>query len=169
MRKTEIKIIFITICAVILTIASYSEGAIRPTITLIPNKAIVQSGKTQKFIVEKTGSITKNVKWYVKVDESLGNGDGTTTSFNLGNQNIQENSEVISVGGVNQTKNTDYTIDYVLGTVNFIITPPPNGVEITASYYAENGGTNVGTIDPTTGIYTAPVLLPQDPNPMQVL
>jgi len=168
MRKTEIKIIFVLICAVLLMIASYSEGAKKATITLIPKTAAVESGKTKKFVVKKTGGISKNVKWYVKIDESLGSGDGITTGFTLGNQNIQENSEVISVGGVKQIQNTDYTIDYVLGTVNFIITAPPNGIEITASYFAEGGSTNVGIID-GTGIYTAPDKAVLTSNPMRVV
>lgn len=165
MRK--IKIIFIFVFAVLLIIAFYSEGAIKPTITLIPKIVSLESEKTKIFTVKTTGKISKNVKWYVKVDESLGNGDGTITSFTLGNQNIQENTEVISVGGVKKTKATDYTIDYVMGTVNFIV-PPDISSEITASYYAENGGTKVGTIDATTGTYTAPAKEFLTSNPMEV-
>ncbi len=168
MKKTKIKIILIIVCAVLLTIVSYSQGAVKPKITLIPKTAIVQAGKTQKFVVRKTGAISKNVTWYVNVNESLGSGDGIQTSFTLENQNIEANTEVISVDGVKKIKDTDYTIDYVLRTVNFLI-PPANGLEITASYFVLGGTTKVGTIDTATGIYTAPINDFLTSNPMQVL
>jgi len=71
-----------------------------------------------------TGTIT---------DESVGTGDGTTTVFNLANNNIVTGSEKIYIDDSLKTKDTDYTINYDTGEITFT-TAPANGSTITADY-----------------------------------
>jgi len=100
---------------------------------------------TLKFI--RPGKLIVNAKTQV-TGESVGTGDGVTTTFTLADPPILENSETIYVDGVAQTKGTDYTIDYKTGQITFT-TAPVSGAVITADYtplyvLTVNGGIEAG-------------------------
>ena len=65
--------------------------------------------------------------------ETVGTGDGTTTTFYLADPPVLWHSETIYVDGVAQTRDTDYTIDYETGEITFA-TAPASGASITADY-----------------------------------
>ncbi|NIS80822.1 MAG: hypothetical protein GTO14_11565, partial [Anaerolineales bacterium] len=65
--------------------------------------------------------------------ESVGQGDDSTTVFNLEQPRLMCGSETIYLGGVPQTRFTDYTINYKTGQITFT-TAPGFGVAITADY-----------------------------------
>jgi len=65
--------------------------------------------------------------------ENVGTGDGNTKTFYLDNPPVVRDSETIYVDGVSQTKDTDYTIDYLTGKITFT-SAPPDGASITADY-----------------------------------
>ncbi len=61
--------------------------------------------------------------------ESVGTGDGTTKVFPLEYSPVVDESELIKVGGETQTLDTDYSINYLTGTITFEV-----GHEPAASY-----------------------------------
>lgn len=72
-------------------------------------------------------------KLYSITGENVGTGDGSTTQFTLAHIPVEEYSEIIYLDGVEQTRGTDYTIDYETGMITFS-TAPSSGVAITADY-----------------------------------
>jgi len=77
-----------------------------------------------------------DIVWLVAgkyVEETIGTGDGSTTTFYLTNTPVAENTEKIYVDGVLKTRGTDYTIDYTTGAVTFT-TAPAAGSVIKAEY-----------------------------------
>lgn len=70
--------------------------------------------------------------------EELGMGDGTKTEFQTQWSPIVENSETIKVDNTEQTKDTDYTIDYTTGDVVFLSgSIPGDGEAVTSDYSIE--------------------------------
>jgi len=81
-------------------------------------------------------------------NENVGTGDGSTTEFPLTYSSVLENSETIYVDGTEQTRNTDYTINYETGVITFT-SALANGASITADYTRRfkltiNGGVDAG-------------------------
>jgi len=69
------------------------------------------------------------------INESVGTGDGITTSFSLDNQNVVENSETVYVAGTAKTRNENYTINFNTGAIVFLTgSIPSSGQAITAHY-----------------------------------
>ena len=64
-------------------------------------------------------------------------GDGTTTVFNLSHGSIVQGSVTVTVDGVQQTEDTDYTVDYSAGTITFTTAPAAgtNNIVVDYSYY----------------------------------
>lgn len=96
--------------------------------------------------------------------EDCGNGTGSQTEFALDHSPVVENSETIYLEGVEQTRGTDYTMDYANGTIQFVAAPGSgesytvtadydyisaaaviNGAEVDDSAYVDNV-TIVGTV-----------------------
>lgn len=88
-------------------------------------------------------AITASYKYYTEAafkgdstlvrDEAVGTGDSKEKRFDLDRASIVSGSETIYVAGVAKTRDTDYTIDYERGTIDFE-TAPANGAAITADY-----------------------------------
>jgi hypothetical protein len=73
-------------------------------------------------------------------DEAVGDGDGETTEFDLDHSPVVENSETISIEGVEQTRGTDYTMDYDNGEIQFASAPGSGSdYSITATYKYVSG------------------------------
>ena len=127
---------------------------------------VINSERTFTITMKKKGKIDdKTVKWFVYVEEDLGKGDGSKTTFTLANQNIEENSETVKVDGVEKTRDADYTINYAGGEIEFV-SPPGADLSVTASYFIEGGNNTVGKIvskGATRGVYTAPAKVSEDP------
>ncbi len=71
-------------------------------------------------------------------DEELGTGDGIEDTFTTTWASIVENSEVLKVNDVTQTKVTDYTINYATGEIVFESgSIPANGHAVTCTYDVE--------------------------------
>jgi len=85
--------------------------------------------------------LTQNIS-----NENVGTGDGSTTEFSLAYSPVLENSETIYVDGTEQTRNTDYTINYETGVITFT-SAPTNGASITADYTRRFKSTINGGID----------------------
>ncbi len=65
------------------------------------------------------------------IDELTGN--ASTTVFDLSNEPIEPASEIITVDGATQTRDTHYTIDNENGNVTFV-TAPGDGVAVAGSF-----------------------------------
>jgi len=65
--------------------------------------------------------------------EAVGIGDGTTTIFNLAHSPVVAGSETVTVGGISQVRDIDYTINNTTGQINFF-TAPGIGAVIGADY-----------------------------------
>ncbi|HEX76957.1 MAG TPA: DUF2460 domain-containing protein [Dehalococcoidia bacterium] len=61
-------------------------------------------------------------------------GDGTTTAFTLSYRPVMPKSETVTVDGVSQTRDTDYTIDNRTGVITFATAPPLGTDNISVSY-----------------------------------
>lgn len=66
-------------------------------------------------------------------NEEIGTGTGEQTIFNFQWKPIVENSEVVRVNGIVQTKTTHYSIDYSTGVIQFV-NAPALGESITVDY-----------------------------------
>jgi len=72
--------------------------------------------------------------------EAVGDGDGETTEFDLDHSPVVENSETIYIEGVEQTRGTDYTMDYDNGQIQFASAPGLGAsYSITADYTYVSG------------------------------
>lgn len=71
-------------------------------------------------------------------------GDGTTTTFTLANAFVKPGSETVTVGGVAQTRNTDYYITYIDGVIEFATAPATGTNNISVDYtHGDDGLGNV--------------------------
>jgi len=68
--------------------------------------------------------------------ESLGTGNGTTTSFTAADPKIIADTETVYVAGVTKQRNVDYSVEYDSGVITFA-TAPASGA-ITADYWADS-------------------------------
>lgn len=68
------------------------------------------------------------------LNEAVGTGDGSETSFTFDNDNIVKTSEKVYVAGTLQTRDTDYSINNETGVITFLSTPPGNSEAVTAHY-----------------------------------
>ena len=73
------------------------------------------------------------------------NGDGTSTVFHLAQNKEVTGSNLTSidkvlVGGVQKTVTTDYTVDLEAGTVTFVGTAPPQGMDNVDIYWTYDDG-----------------------------
>ena len=83
-------------------------------------------------------------------DEAVGTGNGTNRDFELDNKWVKPKSETVRVGATVQVRNTDYWINYALGTIRFA-SAPGNGVGITADYiHGDDGAGDVNVPDAGT-------------------
>lgn len=73
------------------------------------------------------------------------NGDASTTAFTLSPKPVLPESETVTVGGVSQTRGTDYTIDNRTGVITFSTAPATGTNNISVSYtsYAATDWTQV--------------------------
>ncbi len=86
--------------------------------------------------------ISKPVETTV-TDQVIGTGDGSNKDFLLGKKWIKPGSETIKIGQVVQKRNTDFWINYALGTIRFA-SAPGSGATITASFvHGDDGDGNV--------------------------
>lgn len=67
------------------------------------------------------------------LNESVGTGNGTTTKFDLDENNVVDDSETVYVAGVAKTQGNDYNINNEAGTITFL-SPPSQGATITINY-----------------------------------
>ena len=67
------------------------------------------------------------------INESLGIGNAKTTEFSFAFKNTVKETDVIYVDGTEQTRDTDYTINFNNGVITFLAAPNQN-VAITADY-----------------------------------
>jgi len=67
------------------------------------------------------------------IDEAVGTGDGVETLFELDYPDIVKYSEVVTVNGVVQERDTNYTVDYANGWLTFV-EAPGEGDAIVATY-----------------------------------
>ncbi len=70
--------------------------------------------------VSVTGESVGVETWTNVTGEAVGVGGQGITVFSLDNTPVIDESETIYVGGVAQTRDTDYAIDYTTGTITFI-------------------------------------------------
>jgi len=88
-------------------------------------------------VVRATGLQVDNV-----IKENVGIGDSSTTVFDLDNQRVVENSEIIYIDGVAKTRTTDYTMNNNWGRITFGIAPTQDkAIHADYKYYPE-GVTN---------------------------
>jgi uncharacterized delta-60 repeat protein len=105
---------------------TYGEGAIVPLV------AEPEEGAEEYIFVNWTGDV--GTIGASVVGEDVGVGDGTQVEWSLANNPVLEESEAIYIDSVEQTRDTDYTIDYNTGVISFT-TVPENEDLITADYY----------------------------------
>jgi len=96
--------------------------------------------------------------------ENCGNGNGVLTEFDLDHNPVVENSEIVYIEGVAQTRGTNYTMDYDAGTIQFVSAPGSGEsytITCTYDYVSGSGAFTGGEIDDTaaTGSYVDNVTL----------
>lgn len=71
-------------------------------------------------------------------------GDDATVEFTLANNYVIPYSETVTIGATEQTRNKDYTINYITGVITFTTAPATevDNIDVAYSYYtvAEVGG-----------------------------
>lgn len=82
-------------------------------------------------------------------------GDGSTTTFTLSNTPVVPESETVEVDGSQQTRGTDYTIDYETGVITFTTAPSSgtDNISVTYDYFDSVDETSITykpTVDPFT-------------------
>lgn len=71
------------------------------------------------------------------VAEAVGTGNASTTVFYLDNAPVNPTTLIVYLAGVAKTEGTDYTVNYVTGTITFTVAPG-NTVAVTADYWYYN-------------------------------
>lgn len=81
-------------------------------------------------------------------NQTIGHGDGVTTSFSLpeGDTYIIAETETILVNNSMMKRNIDYVVDYEVGTIDFTSAPADNAV-IKASYWSSSYVSNEMLVD----------------------
>ena len=97
---------------------TYGEGSVVPLV------AEADEGSGEYVFVNWTGDV--NTIGNAVELEDVGSGDGSQTEWTLTNIPVLEDSETVYVGGVEQTRGTDYSIDYITGEITFTAAPENN-------------------------------------------
>ena len=108
---------------------TYGEGAITSLV------AEADEGAEEYLFVNWTGDVGTIGASVER--EDLGEGDGTQVEWSLANNPVLEESEAIYIDSVEQTRDTDYTIDYNTGVVSFTTAPATEDLIIADYYYLD--------------------------------
>lgn len=126
--------------------SSPDEGDISQTMV-----GLTASAKVTDFMTVRSELVgaQNNFSKPREVDKAEFSGNGKDNfSYFLGNRNLVEDSEIVFINGILQTKNRDYTINYTNGTIKFRVTPGTVD-QITVDYeFFKSGVAEVGEQTP---------------------
>ena len=96
-------------------------------------KEAIQAGLAQAQGTMEVRGVKGTATLIAITSQSIGTGDGSTTTFSMGNTPLIPGSQTVKVAGTTQTYGTSYSVNFDTGLVTFVSAPASSSA-ITADY-----------------------------------
>ena len=96
-------------------------------------KEAIQAGLAEAQGTLEVRGVKGTATLTATTSQSIGTGDGSTTTFSMANTPLIPGSQTVKVAGTTQTYGTAYSVNFDTGLVTFV-SAPANAAAITADY-----------------------------------